>query len=140
MAKEFIIREEKDWSEVVAIAKPVIGKKPFRVKLSRGLKRTVNQNALVHTVFVDCATKVWKAREISKPANWWKSELKNKLGKKSVHFDLHDQPTIIVHSTTEYSTTELGEFCEKIVAYMKQEYDVDIELPDQINKKLNKNN
>lgn len=129
MAKEFIIRDWPNWMEVVNIAQPVIGKKAFRVVLYRGLKRTVDQNSLMHAVFEDCAKKTGK-----RDAKWWKNELKNKLGKKSVHFDLDDQPTIIVHSTTEYSTKEMADFCEKIVAYMKQEYQADIELPEEIKK------
>lgn len=144
MAKEFIINAQEDWQDMVKLAYPVVGKKPFRVVLHRGLKRTVDQNSLVHAVFEDCARKV--TRQIAstpgstmiaqiKPAEWWKTELKNKLGKKSVHFDLDEQPTIIVHSTTEYSTKELAEFCEKIVAYMKTEFGVDIELPDEIKEK-----
>lgn len=138
MAKEFIIRKIEDWNEVVALAKPVIGKKPFRVKLSRGLKRTIDQNALMHMVFENCSKQCFGKFAINKDASWWKGELKNKLGKKSVHFDLDESPTIIVHSTTEYSTKELAEFCEKIQAYMKQTYDVDIELPDEIKTKINK--
>lgn len=137
MAKEFIIREAKDWNAMVAMAKPVVGKKPFRIVLHRGLRRTIDQNALLHAVFADCRSKVptfvWMDGVRRWPdVRWWKDELKSKLGLKEVHFDIDDMPTVIIKSTSEYSTKELSDFCEKIVAYMKTEYGVDINLPDDL--------
>lgn len=132
MAKEFIIRDKGDWQAMVNIAFPVVGKKPFRVILHRGLKRTIDQNKLLHAVFTDCANKVWAKLNKSLPADWWKRELKAKLGKKSVHFDLDEQPTIFIDSTSDYSTKEMSDFCQKIVAHMKTEHEVDIELPDEL--------
>lgn len=98
--------------------------KPLSVKVT-GVKRSLDQNALVHAVFEDCARLTGE-----KNAGWWKEELKLKLGKKSVHIDLDDQPHVVVISTTDYSTAEMAAFCEKIVAHMKTDYDVDIVLPN----------
>ena len=93
------------------------------------LTRTLDQNWLIHAVFSDCA----KLTGLKTP-NWWKSELKCKIGLREVHFDIDEQPHLIVRSTTEYSTKEMATFCEKIVAYMKMNYDVDIILPDELTK------
>lgn len=135
--KEFIIRESNDWREVAKTVTPVIGKTPFRVVLYRGLKRTGKQNKLLHAVFEECAKKAsaFRAEGSYCDAIWWKNELKSKLGIKQVHFDIDDQPTVIIKSTTDYSTKEMGDFCEKIVAYMTTEYGVDIELPDELKKR-----
>lgn len=133
MAREFIIRTKEDWAEMVKIAYPVIGVKAFRVQLLRGVKRTLDQNSLVHGVFAQCATtSLWDGKKyIYKDAKWWKAELMNKLGKKSVHFDLDEQPTYSVASTTEYNTKEMSDLCEKIKVYMHQTYDKEIILPEK---------
>lgn len=139
MAREFIIREKEDWGAMVKLAYPTVGVKPFRVILMRGLKRTVDQNALLHAVFAQCAsTPLWddkKEAYYHKDTKWWKAELMNKLGKKSVHFDLDEQPTVMVVSTTEYNTKEMSDLCEKIKVYMDQTYSKEIILPESKNNK-----
>lgn len=135
MAKEFIIRDHGNWQEMVNTAWPWIATKPFRVQLLSGLKRTLDQNALMHAVFEECVrqTKL-------KDAHWWKNELKCKLGLKEVHFDIEDQPHVIVLSTTQYNTAQMAKFCEKIVAHMKTDYNVDIVLPEELNKTKGEDN
>lgn len=137
MAREFIIRTKEDWGDMVRLAYPAIGVKPFRVRLLEGLKRTVDQNSLFHGVFKQCSNVPIKTKEgiIYKDAKWWKAELKNELGKKSVHFNLDDEQTLIVSSTSEYNTKEASDFCVKIQAYMKTEFQADIILPEPKTKK-----
>ncbi len=131
--KEYIIKTVADFTDfyVDGIAKLKVAFKPFKIAIS-GLQRTIAQNSLLHAVFEDC----YNLTGI-KDAKWWKRELKNKLGLKEVHIDMHDQPTVIVLSTAEYSTKQMAEFCEKIVAYMKIEYGVDIVLPDELKEVKN---
>lgn len=127
---EYIIKELSDWNALDIKARRIINSisfKPFLVRIT-GLKRTLDQNALLHAVVSDCAKKTG-----IKDAHWWKDELKLKLGLKEVHFDLDEQPFVIVVSTTRYSTKQMGQFVEKIQAYMKTEYDIDIELPNEFN-------
>jgi hypothetical protein len=130
MAKsEYIIKTLDDWLDLIQLGRDKLkatGFKPFKVTLS-GLQRTNEQNKLLHAVFADCARLTGL-----KNANWFKNELKCKIGLKEVHFDLDEQPSLIVRSTTEYSTKEMAAFCEKIVAHMKMVYGVDIVLPDDL--------
>lgn len=146
MKYEVIIKTQTDWEKLDRTVRDriVVNPAPFKVVVDGGLKRTIDQNKLLHAVFEDCARKtriqiIDRVNNlqgfVTKSADWWKNELKCKLGKKEVHFDLEEQPTIIVVSTTEYNTREMAEFCEKIVAHMKTEYGVDIELPDELNNK-----
>jgi len=123
--KEFIISNKDDWEGLLNLVRPVIGVKSFKVELSTDFKRTKPQNKLLHAVFKECTEKTGV-----KDAAWWKIELKNKLGLKEVDFDIEDRPTVIVLSTTEYSASQVSVFCEKVVAHMKTEFDVNINLGD----------
>jgi hypothetical protein len=130
MAKEFIIKTHEDWCAVVRLASPFVGKKPFRLTLHKGLKRTIDQNKLLHAFCADCAERYWAKFGKSLPAAWWKREIKAKLGKKAVHFDLDDQPTIFIESTTEYDTAEMSALLQKAQAFLKIEHEIDVPLPE----------
>jgi hypothetical protein len=80
---------------------------------------------LIHSLFEQCAAKTNKTN-----AEWWKTELKEKLGKKEVHFDLEETPTVITVSTTEYSKKEIGDFVLKIQHHMMEKYQVSIDTND----------
>jgi len=84
-------------------------------------KRTLPQNELIHAVFKECADKTK-----IKNAEWWKTELKEKLGKKQVHFDLEENPSVITVSTTKYKKKEISDFVEKIKHHMAANYQVQI--------------
>lgn len=103
-------------------------------------KRSLKQNSLLHAIFQQCADKTphkWVRstltdilfRRLGSPG-FWKDELKSKLGKKEVHFDLEDNPTVIMVSTSDYTKPEMADFVTKIQAHMKQVYDVDIEIKE----------
>lgn len=104
--------------------------KPFTLIFKFGSQRSIKQNKLIHALFEDCA----KLSNM-KDASWWKEELKLKIGRKEVHFDMHDQPHVIVISTTEYSIPEAADFAQKLQAYMKVNYNVDIDLPEDLKMK-----
>lgn len=125
---EHIIKDLDDWNKLDMLARAKInagGVKPFKVTIT-GTKRTINQNSLLHAVFEDCAKKTGL-----RDAKFWKEHCKLKLGLKEVIIDLDDQPFLVVLSTTEYSTKQMGDFCKKIQVYMKVEYGVDIDLPNE---------
>ncbi len=129
---EHIIKGLEDWNKLDILARSKINTgmvKPFKVTIT-GTKRTIDQNSLVHAIFMDCAKKM-REFGVEKDADWWKEKLKTELGLKKVYMDLDDQPFLVVVSTTEYSTKQMGDFCKKIQAYMKIEHGIDIVLPNE---------
>jgi len=129
---KLIINNQADWNKLQAMANKAIGIKPFQVELKTDYeKRSLAQNALLHAVFKDCAEKTSVA--LVNNAKWWKRELKGKLGLKEVHFGIDNHPTVIVISTSDYSKAQASDFARAIQAYMKVEYDADIDLPDEFN-------
>lgn len=86
-------------------------------------KRSGKQNSLIHALFEQCAIKTGQ-----KDAEWWKDELKSKVGLKSVHFDMFEQPTIFIKGTSEYKKPELALFVQKLQAHMATEHKVEIDI------------
>ncbi len=97
-------------------------------------KRNNDQNALFHAL---CEQMAEKAKYCSKlndkflnTAEWWKDEFKCKLGKKEVHFDIEENPTVMVVSTTKYSKPEMALFVDKIIAFADTQYGISLEIKD----------
>lgn len=86
-------------------------------------KRSGKQNSLIHALFEQCAAKTGYKDYI-----WWKDELKSKIGLKSVHFDMFENPTIFIKGTSEYSKPKLALFVEKLQAHMMIEHKVEIDI------------
>jgi len=101
--------------------------KPIEVKISEA-KRNSDQNALFHSLCQQAAEKSNSQEPQTAKAEWWKNEFKAKLGKKEVHFDLNDQPTIFVISTTRYSKSEMASFVDKIIAYCDTDFGISLEI------------
>lgn len=86
-------------------------------------KRSSKQNSLIHGLFEQCAKVTGK-----KDADWWKDELKSKIGLKSVHFDMFEQPTVLIKGTGEYSKPEMTLFVEALQAHMSAFHKVEIDI------------
>lgn len=97
-------------------------------------KRSNKQNSLIHALFEQCAKLTGK-----KDAEWFKDELKAKIGLRSIHWDLFDVPTLFIKSTSEYSKPEMALFVEKLQAHMMTEYKVEIDIK-QAMEELGANN